>query len=106
MFKCTYSEIVWLGLKHQGIQRAPMDWNQELRCAIDHDRGRHNKAEVYRMVLVACIYHIWNEMNNKGFQQKAKHPTLLTRPIIQKVFYRGKLRPRLAQRLDHLNYYP
>ncbi|XP_060182555.1 uncharacterized protein LOC132612271 [Lycium barbarum] len=68
-FQCTYSATVWRELlKWQGIQRLPMEWTQELKWANEHAKGRNNKAEVYRMVMAASVYHIWIERNNMIFQ--------------------------------------
>ncbi|XP_059310635.1 uncharacterized protein LOC132061986 [Lycium ferocissimum] len=106
-FQCTYSATVWRELlKWQGIQRLPMEWTRELQWANEHAKGRNNKAEVYRMVMAASVYHLWIERNNRIFQQKTRAPAVLLRLIIHEVFYRGHLKARLAYRLEQLNFYP
>ncbi|XP_070040194.1 uncharacterized protein [Nicotiana tomentosiformis] len=95
-FKCQISTQVWnQQLKWQKIARTTMAWPKELNWAENHAKGRSASAEIYRMTLAACVYHIWIERNNRVFQDKQTDHKSIVRKIIQEVFHRRLQRRRL-----------
>lgn len=58
------------------------------------------------MILAAAIYFIWLERRKSVFQQVTRSTEVVQRLIIQETMCRGHMLPRLAMRLQDLNYYP
>lgn len=106
-FVCDYSSQIWgkllLWLK---INRTPMSWSNELQWATRHMGGRTPKAEVYRMMLVAAIYYVWQERNQRVFQEKHQIGNCITKRIVQDIHMRAVGNPRLANWLANYDCYP
>lgn len=106
-FQCEVSAQVWNSLlQWQQIARKNMSWPEEQKWAEIHANGRSLGAELYRMTLAACVYHLWIERNQRVYQAKHTDHRSIVRRIIQEVFYRGSQRSRLIKELDKLNCYP
>ncbi|MCD9641465.1 hypothetical protein HAX54_027660, partial [Datura stramonium] len=58
------------------------------------------------LVLAACVYNIWIEMNNIIFKMKRVEPQVIKRRIVQDVFYRGSMNKKVAKKLEEMNFYP
>ncbi|XP_059302122.1 uncharacterized protein LOC132054068 [Lycium ferocissimum] len=71
---CPYSSSVWKKLlQWQGINRAVLEWQDELQWAIANASGHSTAAMVYRMTVAACIYHLWTERNTRFSKLRVDH---------------------------------
>ncbi|CAN4117930.1 unnamed protein product [Withania somnifera] len=107
LFKCPYAAGVWSKmLTWQGINRASMQWQDEVQWAIRYMKGRSSRAQVYRLTMAGTIYFLWLERNDRIFKHKQKTMELLIRQIVQAVHSRGSQYVKIASRLHDLNVYP
>ncbi|MCD7463174.1 hypothetical protein HAX54_050090, partial [Datura stramonium] len=93
--------LLWLR-----ISRLPMSWSSEIHWAIRHMKGKCPKAEMYRSMLAAAIYHVRKERNQRIFQWKQARVTCIIKKIIQEVHTRAATKTRLANWLLDYNCYP
>ncbi|XP_059281045.1 uncharacterized protein LOC132034692 [Lycium ferocissimum] len=106
-FQCSFSAAVWEKLlMWQGYQRKAMDRTNEVLWMCAQVNGKAAQSQVCRMVVAGSVYILWQERNNRVFQQKERTPEILIRMIVQEVMVRGSLQPRLAYRMAQLDYYP
>ncbi|XP_075107179.1 uncharacterized protein LOC107766925 [Nicotiana tabacum] len=92
-FICGVSATIWKKLlMWLGIRRPPMNWEDELQWAKLNARGRSPKAEVFRIMLAAVVYHVWKERNYKVFRGTKQNTEILIRQIIQEIHYRGAIK--------------
>lgn len=64
-FECTESSKLWQKLlKWMNVTRGVRGWLAEVEWATKHASGRTTTAELYRMVLAACVYFVWQEINS------------------------------------------
>nr|XP_009781619.1 PREDICTED: uncharacterized protein LOC104230493 [Nicotiana sylvestris] len=106
-FSCVYSSGIWnILLQWQGLTRKTMSWQHEMAWMEVNERGRSARAEVSRMAIAGCVYHIWQERNMRIFQNKQRQEEQVIRQIIQEIFCRGSMWARLAKKLERLNFYP
>ncbi|XP_060200597.1 uncharacterized protein LOC132628856 [Lycium barbarum] len=104
-FQCSFSAAVWEKLlMWQGYQRKAMEWTNEVLWMCAQVNGKAAQSQVCRMVAAGSVYILWQERNNRVFQQRT--PETLIRMIVQEVMVRGSLQPRLAYRMVQLDYYP
>lgn len=82
-----------------------MNWEDELQWATLYARGRSLKAEVFRMMLAAAVYHVWRERNYRVFQGTNQSTEILIRHIIQEIHYRGAMKIQIAKWLEGFNSY-
>lgn len=90
----------------QGIQRRGMSWNEVLAWGITYYNGKNCNAELYRMVLAGSVYHVCVERNERVFRGKERSSAVITRVIVQDIFYRASRKPHLARMLLNYNFYP
>ncbi|XP_019265216.1 PREDICTED: uncharacterized protein LOC109242809 [Nicotiana attenuata] len=70
-FACPFSVDVWRRLlAWLGITRRPGSWDEELKWAMDHVKGKGSKTMIYRMSITGAVYHLWLERNRRVFQQE------------------------------------
>lgn len=97
VFTCDYSRLIWTKLlSWQGITRPAKTWQAELDWANRNARGKGPADAIFRMSLAAVVYHIWIERNHRIFQAKSTEPHGITRRIVQDIFQRGSLKPKLT----------
>lgn len=56
--------------------------------------------------MAGAVHQIWIERNQRIFQQKTRDIKVIIRAITQEVHYGGIMKPRLAKKLEELNFYP
>lgn len=106
-FKCEISARIWkIMLEWLEINRSNCEWEEEIQWAIDHASRKGAQTEVYRIMLVATIYFVWQERNRRIFQQKERTLNVITKLIIQDVHVRATMYPRLNTVMNSLNFYP
>lgn len=99
-FQCSTSAAIWNKiLRWQGIGRQARPWEEELQRAILHQNGKSTSAEVYRMSLAGCLYYVWQERNYRSFRQEERPTRIIVKLIIQDIFVRGDLHPKIARKL-------
>ncbi|XP_055835672.1 uncharacterized protein LOC129904155 isoform X1 [Solanum dulcamara] len=68
-FACSVSAHVWQKLLNWFVKsRVPGEWDFELPWATTYAKYKSSRAEVYRMLLAAAIYHLWRERNRGEFR--------------------------------------
>ncbi|XP_060181963.1 uncharacterized protein LOC132611564 [Lycium barbarum] len=83
-FACPFSGAIWSRLlQWLNINRSNMEWTDELKWAETWCKGRSSKAEVYKIVLAAAVYYVWQERNNRLFQKRSKGVDGVLRQIAQ-----------------------
>ncbi|XP_009617973.1 uncharacterized protein LOC107811610 [Nicotiana tabacum] len=106
-FKCEISTQIWKHiLQWQGIKRDSKCWDEELTWVVQNASGKSPGAAVYRMLLSAIIYYIWNERNQRVFTNKQQGKEVIIKKIVQDVHHRGAMKQRIAKWLEQLNFYP
>ncbi|XP_019264347.1 PREDICTED: uncharacterized protein LOC109241979 [Nicotiana attenuata] len=72
-FECPYAKVLWSKLlEWQGIGRPVQGWDEELKWAEKWAKRRNATAELYKMVLAATIYYVWQEKNGRIFKNKTR----------------------------------
>ncbi|XP_009792437.1 uncharacterized protein [Nicotiana sylvestris] len=104
-FKCSYANALWSTLlAWQGIKRSVNGWDEELRWAEKWTKRKIAAAELYKMVLTATVYYVWQERNARTFQAKTKGWELICKKIIQELHCRSS---RHTEKILHsLDWYP
>ncbi|GAV79102.1 hypothetical protein CFOL_v3_22569, partial [Cephalotus follicularis] len=70
-FSCPYSKRIRReGLTKCNIQRSGLPWNEELKWANVHMKGKSFPSWLRRVVLGATVYHIWLEKNRRCFNNQ------------------------------------
>ncbi|XP_019252743.1 PREDICTED: uncharacterized protein LOC109231537 [Nicotiana attenuata] len=106
-FDCDYSKEIWQKLLHwQGVMRRGKQWKEEVQWAEKKAAGKSAGAEIYRMVLAAAVYHIWQARNNTIFQKKQINAQSIVKLIIQEVHIRAQHCKKLDTYLSNMNWYP
>ncbi|XP_019257768.1 PREDICTED: uncharacterized protein LOC109235982 [Nicotiana attenuata] len=106
-FKCTFAAAIWSKILHwMGVNRQTMKWSQEIEWACSNAKSRSANAEIYRIAIAGCVYHVWQERNHRIFRAKQKQAGILIKQTIQMICGRGYTLPRLRRRLEELNFYP
>ncbi|OIT19239.1 hypothetical protein A4A49_60398, partial [Nicotiana attenuata] len=100
-FKCGMASQIWDSLlEWQGIQRKAKGWYEEVQWAEVHAKGKSANSCIYRVCLVACVYHIWHERNLRIFQGKAMQKEAIIRVIAQEIHSRGSKYKKLDRKLQ------
>lgn len=77
-FECMYSATLWEKILHwMHIDREDLGWNEEIRWALLHYKGKQIVAEIFRMALAASVYTVWQERNNRIFQKTSTPVSVL-----------------------------
>lgn len=64
LFECEVSGSIWKKvLRWQTIHRGNMAWQREIQWAIRNCKGRSCGAAVYKIVMAATVYYVWQERN-------------------------------------------
>ncbi|KAM3268969.1 hypothetical protein P3S67_030933 [Capsicum chacoense] len=94
---CDVSAAIWKRLLSWiGIVWDPKEWNEEISWIVTYARGSSHKAEVYRMLLAATIYHVRRERNSRVFHSKRHSSVHIIRHIIQEVHVKAAMKHRTA----------
>lgn len=93
--------LIWMKM-----DRPVIDWKHELKWAEQYCYGKNAKAEIYRMVLIGSIYHIWQERNSRIFKKVESNVEAITRSLVRDIHGRGSAKKCLEKRLKELNSYP
>ncbi|KAL0286160.1 UNVERIFIED_CONTAM: hypothetical protein Sradi_7155400 [Sesamum radiatum] len=59
-------------------------WDLAIRASTRW-RGRHILTASYRALLASLVYHIWEELNHRIFQQTDRTPALIARVIVDEI---------------------
>ncbi|XP_060182396.1 uncharacterized protein LOC132612070 [Lycium barbarum] len=106
-FLCPISALIWQKILHwQGISKPVPGWLEEQNWAKSNAAGNNSKAEIYRMPLAGCVYYLWQERNQRLFQNKKRTKDTMLGQIIQDIHYRGTPTSQLAKQFERLNFYP
>ncbi|XP_019246508.1 PREDICTED: uncharacterized protein LOC109226167 [Nicotiana attenuata] len=106
MFKCRTTGEIWSKiLRWQGISRAPMEWQREIQWAENNATGSNAAAQVYRLALACAVYHIWNERNNRIFQDHQKTVEMIVRQIVIEVAIRGSMNRKIGKKIEEIDTY-
>ncbi|XP_070003520.1 uncharacterized protein [Nicotiana sylvestris] len=63
-FECSYANALWSKLLvWKGIKRSVHGWDEELRWAEVRTKRKNAAAELYKMVLAATVYYVWQGRN-------------------------------------------
>ncbi|KAK4713160.1 hypothetical protein R3W88_019067 [Solanum pinnatisectum] len=81
-------------------------WTEEMDWAISYATGKAIQDEVYRMTLAATVYYVWQERNYRIFQKKERTAEVIIRSLIQEIYCRSNMQPKLAEFIRNFNYYP
>lgn len=104
-FECPYANVLWSKLlEQQGIYRSVQGWDEDLKWAEKWDKRRNAATELYKMVLAATIYYVWQERNGRIFKNKTKGQETVCKRIIQEIHCRSNR--KLEKILHSLNWYP
>ncbi|XP_060209486.1 uncharacterized protein LOC132636576 [Lycium barbarum] len=106
-FKYELSNGVWCKLlRWQGTNRPVMRWADAVVWMVANVNGKSAAAKMFRAVLAAAVYILWQERNQRVFQGKKRTERVLTRLIIQETICQASKSAPLAGRLRELNFYP
>jgi len=106
-FSCPVAGNIWGSLlQWQGITRSNQGWLEEVQWAQRNCKGKRKGASVYKMVLVATVYQVWQERNIRMFQHSTRSQHAIIRHIIQEVFHRANRMPELVNHIRKLDFYP
>ncbi|GLT59379.1 hypothetical protein SLA2020_322000 [Shorea laevis] len=76
--------MVWKAVLHQpGVTRRPQPWNEEAIFILETCRGGSIRASEIQLAIACSGYRIWQERNQRVFQQKTKDPKHVSCHIIQ-----------------------
>lgn len=50
-----------------------MVWQRDIQWEIRNCKGRSNGAIVYKIAMVATVYYVWQERNQKYLNQRQDH---------------------------------
>ena len=71
-FQCVYSKNVWKIVQYRnGTRGAGSTWEEEVQNAIKENSGSSFEARIKNLSLVASVYYIWQERNNRIFKNAA-----------------------------------
>lgn len=79
---------------------------EELAWVIVYCKGRRRGAALYKMSLAAAIYYVWQARNYQVFQQRQRIEEAITWKIIQEVYHRTNMYPKLADYVAQFDNYP
>ncbi|XP_009790774.2 uncharacterized protein [Nicotiana sylvestris] len=103
-FKCSYAQALWSKLlEWQGIDRPVQGWEEELKWAEKLAKRRNATTELYKMVLEATIYYVWQERNDRIFQTKTRRWETVCKMIVQEIHCRSNR--KIEKILHSLNWY-
>ncbi|XP_075095238.1 uncharacterized protein LOC142173531 [Nicotiana tabacum] len=106
-FKCEMTSQMWERLlEWQGIKKRAQGWSEEVQWAEIHAKGQSAMANMYRLCMAACVYHIWMERNLRIFQGKSRTKEIILRLIAQEVHNRGNQYKKLTRKLQAMKWYP
>ncbi|XP_019244443.1 PREDICTED: uncharacterized protein LOC109224311 [Nicotiana attenuata] len=106
LFNCRIIGEIWSKLLHwQGINRAPMEWQREIQWAESNATRNNAAAQVYRLTLACAVYHIWNERNNRIFQDQKKTMEMIVRQFVLEVAIRGSMNSKTEKRIAEIDTY-
>ena len=81
-FGCRYSREVWKAiLQLYGLQRAVQDWNTKLNWAVKKLKGQSFISIILRVAWRVFVYFIWQERNQRMYNQRAKTISCLLKHI-------------------------
>nr|XP_016478967.1 PREDICTED: uncharacterized protein LOC107800323 [Nicotiana tabacum] len=90
-FDCDYSNEIWQKLlSWQGVMKRKKQWKEEVQWAEKKAAGKSAGAEIYRMVLTATVYHIWQARNSIIFQKKQVNAQSIVKTIVQEMHIRAQ----------------
>ncbi|GJS16025.1 RNA-directed DNA polymerase, eukaryota, reverse transcriptase zinc-binding domain protein [Tanacetum coccineum] len=85
-FECNYSNMVWKELMEKSDHYAmPNRWDDLLITMKNIRNNKSIKSVLRRIVLVACVYFIWNERNKRLFTNDKKNNNELIAEVVNHI---------------------
>lgn len=80
---CDFTRQVWVKVLHWMQRQSPQNtnWDDHLQWVIDNSKGKSTQAQVFKMVYVETVYALWNERNQRVFEQKAMKPAQIVKRV-------------------------
>ncbi|XP_019245211.1 PREDICTED: uncharacterized protein LOC109225074 [Nicotiana attenuata] len=101
LFNYRITGEIWSKILH----RAPMEWQREIQWVESNATGNNAAAQVYRLTLACAVYHIWNERNNRIFQDQKKIVEMIVRQIVIEVAIRGSMDSKTGKKIAEIDTY-
>ncbi|GJT98779.1 RNA-directed DNA polymerase, eukaryota, reverse transcriptase zinc-binding domain protein [Tanacetum coccineum] len=88
-FQCSFSTDVWNRAQLMGDMKINMnDWQSVIQGMIDAGNGDNIKSILRRLLLAACVYHIWQERNNRIFKDSMKSGVEIFKGLVEVIKYK------------------
>lgn len=86
-FSCPVTGNLWQRfLTWQGIVRSNQGWIDEVQWAQRYCKGKNRGAGVYKMVLVASVFQMWQEETSESYNNLLGHSKLSLRKLSRRCF--------------------
>ncbi|KAK1429871.1 hypothetical protein QVD17_12158 [Tagetes erecta] len=88
-FECKYANSVWDKVKERaGMSNVRANWNDITSWLCSRSKSRSLKNVVARLLVAGTVYYIWQERNNRLFNNHARPPDILSNTILDTIRYR------------------
>ncbi|KAK1441009.1 hypothetical protein QVD17_06845 [Tagetes erecta] len=88
-FECKYANSVWDKVKERaGMSDVRANWNDITSWLCSRSKSRSLKNVVARLLVAGAVYYIWQERNNRLFNNHARPPDILSNTILDTIRYR------------------